>query len=1157
MARSTVDYEPVRLTEVLLRKSLRKLAILGLGLMGVLVLFSLASGPAVADTPVSGLITANTTWTQAMSPIWVEGDITITSGATLTIDPGVEVRFNGFYDITVFDGALVADGDAAGAGVIRFTSNFTDPFPGAWDGLIFNGDLGNSILDDVIIEYAWVGVTFNGVSIPVSNARITDITLYGVYVSSSAVASYDLSFTGCTIANVGSYGMYFSSMIDTSLTLQISGCDFSSYGSAAVLFGSLQLADFDLTVESSTFNASNRAVYFSGTNLGDLDEGNTFRFTFNDNWLNSSFDSYGVYMPFDVYYFQETALEISGNTFIGLGGRSYGVYLDDFWGFSSADQRFTLQVTGNEFTDLVSTGVYFDQVWDIRNVTLTVSDNLFQNTDSVIMDYGVYTFWAPYYGLDTEDSQYVLAVEGNTVIDLDVAAFYIAASSTDGFKDVSVSISGNVFRNTRTFTTLDYGVYLPQFRFDDWSLPASFVLLVDGNTAENLDDYAVYFSSSISGFRTVDIDITGSTFENTDMAWMDTGVYFSSTPSYTTSYPGSFDLNVASNNFLNLSSYAIYLFSVSSFSTVTVGVSGNDFSGGSSYGLYMPGGVDSAADLSFTFSGNNADGIGNWVLYATDFNGLSLSQSSADFDVSGNTITDAPNGLYLGSINDYDLSNSVLVENNVLTDVTGTGIQLGSHDTTNSRVIVRSNIVNGETAIAIYLNAFQDQTATVDITSNTITGAGRGIYVGYPAYSSGDTTLNIVNNDILDVREYGIYIYEVYRAAAFINIQDNVIDAAQESFFSAGLIYFDAGSNGWYRSLVDLDISNNVLDSGLHGIYFYGTSGFGATVLVDITGLNVVDTAFGVTLDFPVGHAADIMNVRIMGSTFRNNHRGFLFINQPGQGLLPIDIQTTQVIDFGDWGGYAFFMGSNFGAIVQVDVRTSSFQAAPGSLGDVYAGFGPVTMNFYYIDSISTGVANDWDQFIRVLWNVDVEVFIGKGVDTPAQAGIVVYALDQFGVQSFISVTDSTGKVTGQYVPGVIISYAGGTSFAGPSVQTVVAEWGPFNSTTAATFSGNDTVRIHMTADNDADGLHDAVDPDDDNDGIPDDQDANPLAAGFLDYAAPPYSLHLWVLLGLIGAFVITLVIKLWKGGPLQIRRPPAPPEEAPMEESPPPLLRE
>ncbi len=156
----------------------------------------------------------------------------------------------------------------------------------------------------------------------------------------------------------------------------------------------------------------------------------------------------------------------------------------------------------------------------------------------------------------------------------------------------------------------------------------------------------------------------------------------------------------------------------------------------------------------------------------------------------------------------------------------------------------------------------------------------------------------------------------------------------------------------------------------------------------------------------------------------------------------------------------------------------------------------------------------------------------------------MVYAVDQFGIQSFISVTDDSGTVTDQYVSGVIIAYGGGSPFAGPAIQTMVAEWGPFNGTTAATFTGNSTVRIYLTADNDGDGLHDAADPDDDNDGVPDGQDANPLAAGFLDYAAPPYSLHLWVLLGLIGAFVVTIVIRIWQGAPLQGRKPPKPPNE-------------
>jgi len=46
---------------------------------------------------VSGAIRTNTTWTKAGSPYVVTGSVTVygdtTTGVTLTIEPGVEVRF--------------------------------------------------------------------------------------------------------------------------------------------------------------------------------------------------------------------------------------------------------------------------------------------------------------------------------------------------------------------------------------------------------------------------------------------------------------------------------------------------------------------------------------------------------------------------------------------------------------------------------------------------------------------------------------------------------------------------------------------------------------------------------------------------------------------------------------------------------------------------------------------------------------------------------------------------------------------------------------------------------------------------------------------------------------------------------------------------------
>ena len=45
-------------------------------------------------TDVSGAISVDTTWTLAGSPYVVVGDVTVEPDITLTIEPGVQVRFN-------------------------------------------------------------------------------------------------------------------------------------------------------------------------------------------------------------------------------------------------------------------------------------------------------------------------------------------------------------------------------------------------------------------------------------------------------------------------------------------------------------------------------------------------------------------------------------------------------------------------------------------------------------------------------------------------------------------------------------------------------------------------------------------------------------------------------------------------------------------------------------------------------------------------------------------------------------------------------------------------------------------------------------------------------------------------------------------------------
>jgi hypothetical protein len=108
------------------------------------------AAPLAPATDVSGHITQDTTWDLAGSPYIVTGDVTVDAGFTLTIDPGVQVRFNGLYMLTVL-GTLAAEGEA-GQPVV-FTSNLGTPAPGDWGVIDFRSSSAYNRLRHVTLEY--------------------------------------------------------------------------------------------------------------------------------------------------------------------------------------------------------------------------------------------------------------------------------------------------------------------------------------------------------------------------------------------------------------------------------------------------------------------------------------------------------------------------------------------------------------------------------------------------------------------------------------------------------------------------------------------------------------------------------------------------------------------------------------------------------------------------------------------------------------------------------------------------------------------------------------------------------------------------------------------------------------------------------------------
>ncbi len=152
----------------------------------------------IIDNTVSGIITENTTWSGYKL---VTGNVSVTDGVILTIEPGTSI----FFESSTF---LIANGDLIINGTesnpIVFTSNSANPSVGDWQGIIIES--GNLEMNYCDISYANVGVQFNGAGAGViQNSHILNCNTGIEYVPSpfitpnSSLSVENSSISGCDV----------------------------------------------------------------------------------------------------------------------------------------------------------------------------------------------------------------------------------------------------------------------------------------------------------------------------------------------------------------------------------------------------------------------------------------------------------------------------------------------------------------------------------------------------------------------------------------------------------------------------------------------------------------------------------------------------------------------------------------------------------------------------------------------------------------------------------------------------------------------------------------------------------------------------------------------------------------------------------------------
>lgn len=227
-------------------------------------LFLLNNAPSVRATYVEGTISQDTVWYLVDSPFILSNDVDVSSGATLTIEPGTEVRFGGPFSLNI-EGSIVANG--TNTNVIHFTTN--DPNASAtWQTIRIIGAQ-PSYFVNCIIDYGKNGLTVDNGNLVITHSSVRHTSQNGILVNDGTATVSNDEFSNNVVTGLNVTG-------GTQVTITNNTFSANEYG---ILLGGQLTGNIDIAqnlIYNNTFNGITLAAdtYSSTTIMRNNISGN-------------------------------------------------------------------------------------------------------------------------------------------------------------------------------------------------------------------------------------------------------------------------------------------------------------------------------------------------------------------------------------------------------------------------------------------------------------------------------------------------------------------------------------------------------------------------------------------------------------------------------------------------------------------------------------------------------------------------------------------------------------------------------------------------------------------------------------------------------------------------------------------------------------------